>query len=117
MSQIIIKSAKFFKDKAVISYKIERANGKYSKREEEFDDSPHPDLRKAYAQLNAHAALLAEFIEAPERLGLIEAEQLEKFNVTGFSISGEDRDHVTMTGQKTLSSGKVLTFNTPVCNL
>lgn len=37
--------------------------------------------------------------------------------MTGYHISGEDRDQIVLTGQKTLRTGKILTFNTPVLRM
>ena len=120
MSKIIISKAKFLKDRCLIEYTEQRGgNIQPSKISEERTDSPHVDLKEQFKKLSLHAAALAEFIPTSEINDLenFTHPDLERFHVTGLSISGEDRDQVVLTGQKQLKTGKVLTFNTPVCRL
>lgn len=120
MGKITIHSAKFLKEKAVIDYTEERgANLKPVRRSDEFRDIPHPHLINAYKGLAVHAAILAEFIPATEieDIKKPEHDELDRYHVTGFHISGEDRDQIVLTGQKTLKSGKILTFNTPLLRM
>jgi len=120
MGKIIISKAKFLKDRCLIEYTEQRGgNIQPSKISEERTDSPHTDLKQQFKKLSLHAAALAEFIPTSEITDLenFSHPDLERFHVTGLSISGEDRDQVVLTGQKQLKTGKVLTFNTPVCRL
>jgi len=120
MGKITIHSAKFLKEKAMIDYTEERGtNLKPVRRNDEFRDIPHPHLINAYKGLAVHAAIIAEFIPSAEieDIKKPDHEELGKYKVTGFSISGEDRDQIVLTGQKTLKTGKILTFNTPVLRM
>lgn len=120
MGKITIHSAKFLKEKAVIDYTEERGtNLKPVRRNDEFRDIPHPHLVNAYKGLAVHAAIIAEFIPAGEidDIKKPDHDDLPNYHVTGFHISGEDRDQIVLTGQKTLKTGKILTFNTPILRM
>jgi hypothetical protein len=120
MGKVTIHSAKFLKEKAIIDYTEERGtNLKPVRRNDEFRDIPHPHLINAYKGLAVHAAIIAEFIPAFEidNIKKPEHEDLDRYNVTGYHISGEDRDQLVLTGQKTLKTGKILTFNTPILRM
>jgi hypothetical protein len=120
MGKVTIHSAKFLKEKAIIDYTEERGtNLKPVRRNDEFRDIPHPHLINAYKGLAVHAAIIAEFIPAGEieNIKKPEHEELSRYHVTGYHISGEDRDQIVLTGQKTLKTGKILTFNTPILRM
>jgi hypothetical protein len=120
MGKVTIHSAKFLKEKAIIDYTEERGtNLKPVRRNDEFRDIPHPHLINAYKGLAIHAAIIAEFIPASEISDIKKPDHddLDRYNVTGYHISGEDRDQIVLTGQKTLKTGKILTFNTPMLRM
>lgn len=72
----------------------------------------HEDLKKAFEKFNPHIALIAEMIEYKKDLleNLSEAEYKE-FDVRGIVISD---DGIILTGQKMLSTGKILNLVTPL---
>lgn len=120
MGKITIHSAKFLKEKAVIDYTEDRGGGlKPAKGPLEYRDAPHDDLLRAYGRLAVHAAIISEFIPASEIKDIKRPEhpELANFKVHGFYISGEDRDQIVFSMQRTLKSGKVMTFPTPLLRI
>lgn len=79
------------------------------------ENAIHDDLKAAFKKLNPHLALIAEMIANPalDDLDMI-SDEVKDFNVTGFSIGGNgDTEGVTLIGQRTLSTGKILNLTTP----
>lgn len=101
-----------------INYIKKTEDGQTATCEEEYKKAaPLPSLRVALSNLSIHAAILAEFIAVKEVSDIAAPDhpELEKFSVSGFSIAGgEEMEGVILTGQKTLSNGKALIFNTPL---
>lgn len=118
MSKIVISKGKILKDDVVnITYTETRSSvSKPAHIAYEGEDTPHPDLKNAFLKLVIHAALLGEFISASKVSDIekVDPELISDFKVSGFSLSGTELDQVIITGQKTLKSGKVMGFNTPV---
>lgn len=119
MSKIIITKGKLLKgDKIEVEYTKQESNtSKPAQCSEQHSDPPHDDLKKAFAALSIHAALLGEFVAttAVKDIQNPEAKLFKDFTVTGFTITGADDDEgVILTAHKTLKSGKTLGFNTPV---
>lgn len=78
---------------------------------------PRQQLKKAFACLSVHAALLGEFIPLTSIEEILEPdpELIKDFNVSGFTIIGsDDNEGVILTAQKTLKSGKILGLNIPI---
>lgn len=80
------------------------------------DQLVHDDMYKAFDKLKIHLVKLCDLHEGvnihPEDFN--PEEQLTKFKVTSFSIGGsEDQEGITITGQKELSTGKILNLNAP----
>ena len=121
MSTITFHNGKVLKGDIVkISYSEQRnSKSKPSKHEVECKDTPHPDLKKAFAGLAIHAALLGEFVAIAQVKDIkqVDPELIKDYNASGFSISGNDQDLVILTAQKTLRSGKAMNFNTPLQDL
>ena len=87
-------------------------------------DAPiHDDLRDAFANLTPHFAFICEEInESTCRQAIndiakgvvqdAETDPLGKYHVAGFTL-GKDSESVTISGNKTLKSGKSLNISTP----
>lgn len=87
-------------------------------------DAPiHDDLREAFQSLIPHFAFICEEINEAVcrqaihdiRKGIIhdaETDPLRKYNVIGFTL-GKDSEGVTISGSKSLESGKTININTP----
>lgn len=106
--------------KVEIDYIKTDDQGRVSEHEDRYKNEPHPDFRKAFAALAPHAALLAEFIDEGEikNIKTPDTEKFSAFAITGFTIGGSDeKEGVILTGQKTLRTGKKMSFNTPQTNL
>lgn len=87
-------------------------------------DAPiHSDLRNAFRALIPHFAFICEDITEDLARTAIESNidyedesenPLKRFSVVGFSMGGSgDSEGVTISGSKSLESGKVVNFNTP----
>lgn len=81
----------------------------------------HKDLREAMSALVPHLAVLTEQREAYNR-NLMEVRAVEdlsvRLSVSAISISGDSLDTgITITGSRSLQTGKVLNLNTPVAML
>jgi len=87
-------------------------------------DAPiHDDLREAFQNLIPHFAFICEEINESTcrqsindiKKGVIqdpETDPLRKFDVSGFAL-GKDSEGVTISGSKSLESGKSININTP----
>ena len=87
-------------------------------------DAPiHEDLREAFQNLIPHFAFICEEINESVcrqaindiEKGVIqdsETDPLRKYNVSGFTL-GKDSEGVTISGSKSLESGKSVNINTP----
>lgn len=125
MSKIIITKAKILKgDKVEIDYnQINSQDATPAEISDKRKDKPHKDLRDAFNKLIIHAVLIAEFMpksnviaedfENYKKLYEKYFPILKDYNVSGFSIVG-DNEGVIITAQRTLTSGKVMGFNTPI---
>lgn len=70
----------------------------------------HPDLIKAIQGLRVHLAILSEYL--PEKDAHKNADELEKFFVTGYSLGGEDAGAgVTIKGWRSRKRAGVTTLN------
>jgi hypothetical protein len=79
----------------------------------EGDNAAHDDLKKAFAQLVPHLALISEIVDHnPRGIEAMSEKLWEDFSVTGFAVGKAD-DGVTLIGQKKLSTGKILNITTP----
>ncbi len=118
MSKIEIKKGKLLKGDIIqVEYlKSDGTDAKPAECSEKHLHPPHEDLKKAFVSLSVHAALTGEFISS-SLIGDIkkpDTELVENFNVTGFTIVGEDEDEgVILSARKTLKTGKTMGFNTP----
>lgn len=115
--EIKITKAHLTKDNRLkISYQ-ELSNGDEPEKDEIERNSSrlaHPDLVNAFADLRIHLATITEQGEYSQFLE--DKELLEKFKATHISIGGDDGgDHegVTISGQKKLTTGKVLNMVAP----
>ena len=114
MSKINITKAKVLNKEIAISYYVLNEEGKKIKYEVTDNSEPHKDLKDSMDSLSAHAAFIAEFIDANEFKSAKKSKGvLEKYPVKGFSLSGEDNDNIMINAQKQLSTGEMLGFNTP----
>jgi len=117
MGKITIQGAKFLRERAEIDFTEERGGKlKPYKANEEYTDTPHPDLIAAFKRLKVHAAIIGEFAE-PQEVGDITKPVhpvLSDIFVLGFSISGKDRDQVSFSVQKRLRTGKMMGLNLPL---
>lgn len=87
-------------------------------------DAPiHDDLREAFANLTPHFAFICEEInESVCRQAINDIQKgivhdlgmdpLHKYDVSGFTL-GKDSEGVTISGNKSLESGKSININTP----
>lgn len=118
MSKITILKGKVLKgDKVIIEYqKLDGVENKPADCSETHSAPPHPDLTKAISKLTVHAILLGEFVQASKikKLEDVEADVVSAFHVSGFSVSNKDVEGVMLSAQKTLKSGKMMGFNTPL---
>lgn len=120
MSQITILKAKLLKgDKVEIEFTSRpSAEAKPKTCSEESENAPRPSFRKSFDALAVHAALSGEFIpeSSIEDIKTVNPELIKDFTVTGFSLSESKKngEGVILTGHKTLSSGKILGFNSPI---
>src|SRR5687767_4329709 len=110
MSDIKINRVKIVKGKTLeVGYIRKEKNGSTTKvPKEEHDAEIHKDLVNAFAGLNIHLGILAEFIPSAdiEDLENVNAEVYEDFRVTSYSIGGdEDDEGIVLTGGKKLKSG------------
>lgn len=85
---------------------------------EESENPPRPSFKKAFDALAIHAALSGEFIPETSVADItkIDPTLVKDFTVTSFSLndSKKNGEGVILTGHKTLSSGKILGFNSPI---
>ncbi len=118
MSKIIITKGKLLKgDKVVCFYnKQDSLDTKPTECEETHHETPHQDLRNAFAKLAIHSALIGEFVSyamVPD-INNTPPKLFEGFVVTGFTRTLGDDEGVMLSAYKTLRSGKILQFNTPL---
>lgn len=78
----------------------------------------HADLKEAFRRLRLHMVIVCEQPEAgdieAEGIDNFSSDNLENYEVTGYTISGSDESEgVVLTGKKLLKSGMVLNINTP----
>jgi hypothetical protein len=79
----------------------------------------HEDLKKAFAKLKLHLVAICdlrkiEIIKAAYEFDQIDLEQFKDYEVTGFSIGGDDdNEGVVLIGSRKFDSGKVLNIVTP----
>ena len=79
----------------------------------------HEDLKKALSKLKLHLIVIcdlrhADIIHNADEFDQIDLEQFKEYEVTGFSIGGEDdNEGVVLIGSRKFSSGKVLNIVTP----
>lgn len=118
MDKIKIIKAKILKgDKVEVDYQKTESDLSFTEINEKHNSAPHKDLTKAFAAIAVHAALLSEFISVNEIADIEEPEhpKLKDFTVSGFTVVGdEEEEGVIITGLKTLRSGKMMMFNTPL---
>lgn len=88
------------------------------------DQLVHEDLKKAFDDLRKHLVIICDQKEDGSAIRILEVdglaiavndydkEAIEKYTVTGFVVGGEDRDGVTLIGQKRIES-KVLNITSP----
>lgn len=117
-TKITITKGKVLKgDKVEVEYKKNSgAKNKPAVCSEEHSEPPHPDLTKAMEKLTVHAILLGEFLLPSKIKSLEKVEQtmIEQFHVSSFSISDKSDEGVILSAQRTLKSGKMMGFNTPL---
>lgn len=116
MSKITITKGKLLKgDLIQIEYlKTDSSESKPAECSEKHTEPPHNDLKKAFKSLAIHSALLCEFIPVASIADIKKPDQelTKNFNVTGFTIVGEDEvEGVILSARKTLKSGKTMGFN------
>ena len=76
----------------------------------------HQDMIGAFSGMRIHFAILADYVKIKEVPNAMKYDEglVEAFRVTSYSIGGDDDDQgVTLTGVKTVPSGKTVTINTP----
>lgn len=117
--KIEIVKGKLLKEKIIIEYtKQDSLEEKPAHCTYEHTAPPRKQLRNAFASLAIHCALLGEFITltAVDEILEPDPELTKDFNVSGFTLvaPGDDDEGVILTAQKTLKSGKILGFNTPI---
>lgn len=119
MSELTVTKAKITGgDKIEIHYrkKVE-GEDRPVKVVEEHKSTPHPDLKSAFEKLDIHSALIGELIPMNSVPDIENPDEsiTGRFHVSGFTrvAVDEDNEGVILTAQKTLSTGEVLTFNTP----
>lgn len=113
---IFITKGKLLKDHCEVEY-LKTNNEKKAECKETSKEKPHKDLTGAFSRLDIHLALIAEFVDKGKTKAIDKLrENLNGiFSVTGFTIKSDDEiKSVVLTGHKTLSTGKVLVFNTPL---
>lgn len=126
MSQATITAAKLKGDFCDYSFKEYTQNGSQHVDVKDCEVISHDDLRRRFNQLIPHFILICEQIPTtsmtPELFDDFAAhieddilkEEILFYKVTGFKISGSgDSQGVTITGQRKLSTDKVLNLNTP----
>ena len=115
MSEINITKGKLLKNSVEVEYTSTLPGKKPKSCSEESDNLPKQSLITAFDKLAIHAALCGEFINPVKNIDKADPELIKDFKVTGFSLSESKKngDGVILTGHKTLSSGKILGFNTP----
>lgn len=116
-----------------VSLKDERANVEFTADLKGFDEdgkeveshealiikSPnivHADLKNALAGLKPHLVSICELAEANDidDIYRFDPDQIENYEVTGYSIGGSDENAgVTIIGKKLLQNGKVLNIVVP----
>lgn len=109
------------KNKLFLAYGYnQRIEGVENKITTSSDAPIHSDLVNAFNALIPHFAFICEEIsEDVARVAIKtgfenEDSPLKRFSVGGFSIGGSgDSEGVTISGSKSLESGKVVNFNTP----
>lgn len=112
--EIAIKRIKLLKDNKLEIGFSRTENGETVHVTEKHNAIAHPDLMGKLRALNVHLGVLSETIEAPKSLKKYPAELVEMLTTTAYSIGGKDDDEgIVLTGQKKLSTGKVLIMNTP----
>jgi len=113
---IFITKGKLLKDHCEVEY-IKTNNEKKAECKETSKEKPHADLINAFDRLDVHLALIAEFIDRgkAKTIDKLRENLNDLFSVTGFTVKSDDEiKSVVLTGHKTLSTGKVLIFNTPL---
>ena len=78
----------------------------------------HADMKAALNRLRIHMVCVCEQPEADqitdENVYNFDPEELENYEITGYSLSGsDDNAGVVITGKKLLKNGTVLNINTP----
>jgi hypothetical protein len=115
-TEIKIKKAKIVKDKTLeLSYVKTEDDKSVTKVNEEHNAEVHRDLKRAFAGLDPHLAIINEFIKSSTVIEIekVDAELVNDFHATGYSIGGDDGDEgIVISGRKTLSNGKAFNFNT-----
>lgn len=107
----------------------QEANRSTTKAKEEHSAAVHVDLKSAMLQLAIHFAILADYIKPSqvkaikvpdEEMGVdvdelsYDPELIKGFNVTGYSLGGDEEDRgIIITGHKLKSNGKAIIINTP----
>lgn len=82
-----------------------------SKDNKECENPVHPDLSNAVQALAVHLAILTDFIE-PKQSN--DAEELEKFTVTGYSVKDKlGVEGVVITGMRRTKTGQKYSINSP----
>ena len=88
------------------------------------DQLIHPDLQKSFDDLRPHLIMICDQKEDSSVIRIMQSAEneiapdeidlraIDLYNVTGFVIGGEDRDGVTLIGQKSLDT-KVLNLIAP----
>lgn len=123
---ITIKKASI-KNRLFLAYSYEQMVSNRTDSVSTSSDAPiHDDLRTAFNALIPHFAFICEEITenvCREQINNYEqgivysdplANPLKKYTVKGFSIGGSgDSEGVTISGNKMLESGKIISFNTP----
>ena len=106
-------------DRVEVTFKENFSDENYSNEvSKKCSQIVHSDLKAALEKLKPHLVLICE---QPEARAIIDTgffdfdiENLDNYNVTGYSIGGSD-EHlgVTIIGQKLLKSGQVLNLIAP----
>ena len=117
MEKVKIRKAKI-KDELFLEGEFTETLPGHSKKDSKFSCTVpvHQDLINAFAKLPKHLAILCDGLELPAKVKHLEDwtnDELIKFTVKGFSVSGnEETEGVSLSGAKEGSYG-LINLNTP----
>ncbi|RKD18987.1 hypothetical protein BCY91_14010 [Pelobium manganitolerans] len=110
-----ITKAKITKEKTIDGIEFSEKLLNKAKRDHKgvkCDWIAHKDLEEAFHALNPHVAHICELTGPLDEWN--EAERFSDIEVSSFTVSGEDEyEGVTISAQRTLGSGLVMSLNTP----